>query len=60
MVMSDDNIAERRNVDLGPQVEQGISINQGLSLNDVVITQGLQRVRNGVEVRTQTPTTTNQ
>lgn len=60
MVMSDDNIAERRNVDLGPQVEQGISINQGLSPNDVVITQGLQRVRNGVEVRTQTPTTTNQ
>ncbi|MDE1338359.1 efflux RND transporter periplasmic adaptor subunit [Vibrio aestuarianus] len=60
MVMSDDNIAERRNVDLGPQVEQGISINQGLSPNDVVITQGLQRIRNGVEVRTQTPTTTNQ
>lgn len=60
MVMSANNIAERRNVDLGAQVEQGISINQGLEPNDVVITQGLQRVRNGVEVRTQTPTTTNQ
>ncbi|MDE1335386.1 efflux RND transporter periplasmic adaptor subunit [Vibrio aestuarianus] len=60
MVISDDNIAERRNVDLGPQVEQGISINKGLEPNDVVITQGLQRVRNGVKVRTQTPTTTDQ
>lgn len=60
MVMSANNIAERRNVDLGAQVEQGISINQGLEPNDVVITQGLQRVRNGVEVRTQTPATTNQ
>ncbi|MDE1263803.1 efflux RND transporter periplasmic adaptor subunit [Vibrio aestuarianus] len=60
MVISEDNIAERRNVDLGPQVEQGISINKGLEPNDVVITQGLQRVRNGVKVRTQTPTTTDQ
>lgn len=60
MVMSANNIAERRNVDLGAQVEQGISINQGLEPNDVVITQGLQRVRNGVEVRTQTPATINQ
>ncbi|MGP8305675.1 multidrug efflux RND transporter periplasmic adaptor subunit VmeY [Vibrio sp. YIC-376] len=56
MVTSEGNIAERRNVELGPQVEQGIIIREGLELNDSVITQGLQRVRNGVEVSIQTPT----
>ncbi|MGY0615390.1 multidrug efflux RND transporter periplasmic adaptor subunit VmeY [Vibrio sp. FJH11] len=56
MVTSEGNIAERRNVELGSQVEQGIIIREGLELNDSVITQGLQRVRNGVEVSIQTPT----
>lgn len=55
MVMTDGNVAERRNVKLGPQVEQGIIINEGLEQDDTVITQGLQRVRNGVEVRIQSP-----
>ncbi|MCA2418024.1 efflux transporter periplasmic adaptor subunit, partial [Vibrio chemaguriensis] len=41
---------------LGPQVEQGIIIREGLEKGEAVITQGLQRVRNGVEVRVQTPT----
>lgn len=55
MVMTEGNVAERRNVKLGPQVEQGIIINEGLEQDDTVITQGLQRVRNGVEVRIQSP-----
>ncbi|NOH68118.1 multidrug efflux RND transporter periplasmic adaptor subunit VmeY [Vibrio rotiferianus] len=55
MVMTEGNVAERRNVELGPQVEQGIIIKEGLNKGDTVITQGLQRVRNGVEVRIQSP-----
>lgn len=55
MVMAEGSVAERRNVELGPQVEQGIIIREGLEQEDTVITQGLQRVRNGVEVRIQTP-----
>ncbi|MDW1808080.1 multidrug efflux RND transporter periplasmic adaptor subunit VmeY [Vibrio sp. Vb2362] len=55
MVMAEGNVAERRNVELGPQVEQGIIIREGLDQEDTVITQGLQRVRNGVEVRLQAP-----
>ncbi|EGR0289411.1 multidrug efflux RND transporter periplasmic adaptor subunit VmeY [Vibrio parahaemolyticus] len=56
MVTAEGNVAERRNVELGPQVEQGIIIREGLEKGEAVITQGLQRVRNGVEVRVQTPT----
>ncbi|WP_051119245.1 multidrug efflux RND transporter periplasmic adaptor subunit VmeY [Vibrio campbellii] len=56
MVMAEGNVAERRNVELGAQVEQGIIIKDGLDKDDTVITQGLQRVRNGVEVRIQSPT----
>ncbi|CAH1540629.1 RND efflux system, membrane fusion protein CmeA [Vibrio rotiferianus] len=55
MVMAEGNVAERRNVELGAQVEQGIIIKEGLNKDDTVITQGLQRVRNGVEVRIQSP-----
>tara|TARA_Y100001956_G_scaffold82351_1_gene102906 strand:- start:3377 stop:4489 length:1113 start_codon:yes stop_codon:yes gene_type:complete len=52
MVITEGNVAERRNVDLGRQVEEGIIVRQGLVDTDRVITQGLQRVRNGVPVRT--------
>lgn len=55
MITAEGNVAERRNVELGPQVEQGIIISEGLEQDDTVITQGLQRVRNGVEVRIQAP-----
>ncbi|WP_417877913.1 multidrug efflux RND transporter periplasmic adaptor subunit VmeY [Vibrio sp.] len=56
VMVTEGNIAERRNVELGAQVEQGIIIRKGLEQNDSVITQGLQRVRNGIEVNIQTPT----
>ncbi|ELP5727738.1 efflux RND transporter periplasmic adaptor subunit [Vibrio vulnificus] len=52
---ADSRVAERRNVMLGAQVEQGVIIRQGLNQDDVVITQGLQRVRNGMAVRVQNP-----
>ncbi|EGQ7694150.1 efflux RND transporter periplasmic adaptor subunit [Vibrio vulnificus] len=60
MVMTPGEVAERRNVSLGAQVEQGVVIRQGLTQDDVVITQGLQRVRNGMQVRVQTPTESKQ
>ncbi|HFQ5580984.1 TPA: efflux RND transporter periplasmic adaptor subunit [Vibrio vulnificus] len=60
MVMTPGEVAERRNVSLGAQVEQGVVIHEGLTQDDVVITQGLQRVRNGMQVRVQTPTESKQ
>jgi membrane fusion protein (multidrug efflux system) len=51
MVLLPDNIAERRNVSLGSQTEHGVVIQQGLSAGESVIIKGLQRVRNGSEVR---------
>ncbi|EGR1867200.1 efflux RND transporter periplasmic adaptor subunit [Vibrio vulnificus] len=60
MVMAQGEVAERRNVSLGAQVEQGVVIREGLTQDDVVITQGLQRVRNGMQVRVQTPTESKQ
>lgn len=51
MVVADNNLAERRNVELGRQVEGGVIIISGLDANEQVITQGLQRIRNGVPVR---------
>ncbi|GMQ48873.1 efflux RND transporter periplasmic adaptor subunit [Vibrio sp. 10N] len=51
MVVTEGNVAERRNVALGTQIETGVIIQSGLKPTDVVITQGLQRVRNGVPVR---------
>ncbi len=50
MVVRDGNVAERVNVTLGAQTEQGIVIRSGIEPTDIVITQGLQRVRNGVTV----------
>lgn len=51
MLLKGDNVAERRNVVLGAQTEQGIIIRKGLEASDVVLTKGLQRVRNGMTVR---------
>ncbi len=53
MVITEGNVAERRNVALGRQIEEGVIITSGLSASDKVISQGLQRVRNGVPVRLQ-------
>ncbi|MBD1559458.1 efflux RND transporter periplasmic adaptor subunit [Vibrio sp. S9_S30] len=50
MIITKGDIAERRNIDMGRQTAQGVIITQGLSKNERVITQGLQRVRNGMPV----------
>lgn len=50
---SEGYIAERRNVKLGSQQSQGVIIQSGLDKGDLVITQGLQRIRNGVAVQIQ-------
>ncbi|RTZ17412.1 efflux RND transporter periplasmic adaptor subunit [Vibrio aquaticus] len=51
MVVAQGNVAERRNVELGTQLEQGVIVKNGLKAEEQVITQGLQRIRNGVPVR---------
>jgi membrane fusion protein (multidrug efflux system) len=51
MIVAEGNIAERRNVELGRQIEEGIIVTSGVNSDEQVITQGLQRVRNGVPVR---------
>ncbi|GAM56458.1 membrane fusion protein cmeA [Vibrio ishigakensis] len=51
MIVTEGNVAERRNVELGVQTSQGIIVSTGLGENDNVIVSGLQRVRNGVTVQ---------
>lgn len=51
MVVTEGNVAERRNVELGVQTSQGIIVSTGLGEKDNVIVSGLQRVRNGVTVQ---------
>lgn len=51
MVLREGNVAERINIELGKQVESGIIVQEGLEPEDVIITKGLQRVRNGMEVK---------
>ncbi|USD66813.1 efflux RND transporter periplasmic adaptor subunit [Vibrio sp. SCSIO 43136] len=50
MVVTDGSVVERRNVNLGQQVEGGTIITQGLTANEKVVIEGLQRIRNGVPV----------
>lgn len=53
MVLKDGKVAERRNVTMGSQTNQGVIISQGLKADEEVITIGLQRIRNGMTVRLQ-------
>lgn len=51
MVVTEGNIAERRDIELGVQTSDGIIVTTGLAENDRVIVSGLQRVRNGMAVQ---------
>jgi membrane fusion protein (multidrug efflux system) len=51
MLVAEGSVAERRNIKLGRQLEKGIIVTEGLSADEQIITQGLQRIRNGVPVR---------
>ncbi|BCL72883.1 efflux RND transporter periplasmic adaptor subunit [Vibrio nigripulchritudo] len=53
MIVAKGNIAERRNITLGKQTEQGVIVTEGLAKGEQVVTQGLQRVRNGMPVNIQ-------
>ena len=55
MVLKDNKVAERRNIELGPQTDHGVIIRKGLEADEVVLTKGLQRVRNGMTVRLEQP-----
>ncbi len=51
MVITEGNVAERREVILGAQIDEGIVVQSGLTGSDQVIIEGLQRVRNGMPVQ---------
>lgn len=50
MALREGNVVERVNVSLGAQTDAGTIVQQGLQPQDVIITKGLQRIRNGMEV----------
>ena len=58
VVVSEDNIAEQRRVVLGDPVEDYQIVLEGLKPEDKVIIQGLQKVKNGQEVKAQLVTET--
>ncbi|MFO6421944.1 efflux RND transporter periplasmic adaptor subunit [Motilimonas sp. KMU-193] len=60
MVVLEGDVIERRNVKIGAQTEQGVIISTGLKPDENVIVQGLQRVRNGMQVSVQSSAETAQ
>ncbi len=50
-----DNVIERRNVTLGERVDIKVIVQSGLDLGDRVVTQGLQQVRAGQQVKVKAP-----
>lgn len=58
VVVTEDNIAEQRRVVLGDPVEDYQIVLEGLKPEDKVIIQGLQKVKNGQEVKAQLVTET--
>ena len=58
MVVNENNIAEQRRVVLGDPVEDYQIVLEGLKPEDKVIIQGLQKVKNGQEVKAQLVTET--
>jgi len=49
MIVGDDNIVERRNVDLGAKYDDMIVVNDGLNGNELVVIDGIQRSRPGAK-----------
>jgi membrane fusion protein (multidrug efflux system) len=58
LVVTDGGQAERRAVTLGPEIGRRVAIESGLALGELVITEGLDRVRPGaaLDVTTAEPT----
>ncbi|RKF14428.1 efflux RND transporter periplasmic adaptor subunit [Alginatibacterium sediminis] len=51
MTVNDENIVERKNVDLGNRYGVDWEVKSGLEVGDKVISNGIQKVRAGVEVQ---------
>jgi membrane fusion protein (multidrug efflux system) len=57
-IVNDRNVIEQRRVKMGPEKDGLVTITEGLAENEMVVVQGLQRVRAGITVsaqRLQTP-----
>jgi multidrug efflux system membrane fusion protein len=50
LVVPDDGVVERRNIELGPLVDGLRVVRQGLAADDWIVTKGLQRARPGSKV----------
>ena len=54
LVLSEDNHVEYRGIELGPKVNDMRIIRSGLEAGDIIVVNGLQRVRPGVQVQPET------
>ncbi len=52
-VVGPDNVAHVRTVQLGPQIGQNIVIDKGIQAGDVLVTEGNDKVRDGIKVAPQ-------
>jgi len=50
LVVNAENTVEKRKVDLGPMVDGLLVVESGVAANDLVVVNGLQRAREGIEV----------
>jgi membrane fusion protein (multidrug efflux system) len=57
IVVSPDNVAHIRTVQLGSQVGQNIVIVKGVNAGDTVVTEGLDKIKDGMKVSPQPDTT---
>ena len=50
MIVGDDNVVERRNVELGAKYDDKVVVTDGLNGNELVVIDGIQRSRPGAKV----------
>jgi membrane fusion protein (multidrug efflux system) len=55
-LVNDKNVVEQRRIKLGQQKGSVVAISEGLAANELVIVQGLQKIRPGMEVAVQMAT----
>ena len=56
LIVNAKNVIEQRRLKLGPEKGGSVAVIEGLAENDMVVVQGLQRIRPGVTVSTQMAT----
>jgi multidrug efflux pump subunit AcrA (membrane-fusion protein) len=57
IAVGSDNVAHIRTVQLGTQIGPNIVISKGLNAGEVVVTEGLDKVKDGMKVAPQPDTT---